>query len=845
MRPRVRATYRVQLTPAFGFDDAAAVVNYLADLGVSHLYTSPLFEATPGSAHGYDITDHGRVRAELGGDPALRRLWETLARHGMGQIVDLVPNHMGIRSPTNRWWNDVLAHGRTSTYANHFDIDWSPDGPGRGRIVLPFLGRPLAELVHDGEIVVERAPDGTVTARHHGDRWPISSASLHGIGVEPDDDDAVIAALTELRHDAARLVELLDQQQWWAVPWRDTSARLNWRRFFDVTDLAAVQVERPEVFDDVHEVLRGWLTDDPLAAEVVQGVRVDHVDGLVDPQAYLVRLRDLVGPDRLLLVEKILATDEHCPESWPIDGTTGYEVMARLNEVFTPPRGAVALLDAYRERTGDARSWSEVETSSRHAILRDLLAPEARRAAAALQPAVRAEAPHLELTIDRCLDLVRELASAFDVYRVYPRPGSTTLSAHDQARVDTAAARVRRLRPDLDGELLDVTVALLTRRRGAGPESDELGIRFGQLTAPLAAKAIEDTAFYRWTACLWLNEVGGDPDRLDPTTADLQDLLTTADLHHPGTLVPLSTHDTKRSADVRARLGRLAELPHEFATAVTGWHDTVQSARGPARLLNDDPALEWLLWQTLVGAWPIETDRAVAYAIKAAREAKTRTSWVDPDPDFEAGIVAFVEFVLGDTEMAASIGAFAAAIRPAGRAASLAQVALAVTVVGPPDIYQGDDLWNLSLVDPDNRRPVEWDRHRTALDRVKGWTGDEVVARWSSTQDLLGDDGDVKLAVLQRLLRLRSGPRPSLTDGAEYRPLAVEGPDADAVFAFARGDDLIVVAPRRFMTPVDADVSLPTHRWVDTLTQRYVTGGRRRVADLTSPLPVAVLVRQP
>jgi (1->4)-alpha-D-glucan 1-alpha-D-glucosylmutase len=843
MRPPVRATYRVQLSTTFDLDDAAGIVGYLADLGVSHLYTSPLFEATAGSTHGYDVTDPAQVRAELGGEPALRRLWGALADHGMGQVVDLVSNHMGIRSPANRWWQDVLRQGRASPFADHFDIDWTADGPDRGRVVLPFLGGPLPDVVRAGEVTVGRDGDGLPTAHHHDDRWPLSAESLAGLGIDPDDVEAVDGALDALRHRPDRLLDLLDQQHWVAVPWRETAARLNWRRFFDITDLAAVAVERPHVFDDVHELLREWVTDDPLATAVVQGVRVDHVDGLVDPRRYLERLRDLIGPDRLLLVEKILAADETCPDGWPADGTTGYEVMARLDEALTPPGGATTLGGAYREQTGDDRAWSAVEDESRRLVVHDLLAPETRRAAGALERALRARTPHIAPAADRCLDVTTELACAFDAYRVYPGAESTGLTDGDAARVEAAADRVRGRRPDLDDGLLQAAIDLLTGRRGPGPETDELGVRFAQLTAPLAAKAIEDTAFYRWAACAWRNEVGGDPGRLDPSTHEIHALLGTIAEQHPGTLVPLTTHDTKRSGDVRARLARLAEIPEAFADAVNRGHDAAREAAPDVATALTDPALEWLLVQSLVGAWPIGTERAVAYATKAAREAKTRTSWVDPDPTFEEALTTFVGLVVADPDLSASVRGVVASIRVAGRAASLAQVALATTVLGTPDVYQGDELWNLTLVDPDNRRPVDWDRRRATLDAVAAWTGPDLADRWALTRALPDDDGAVKLAVLHRLLALRVGPRPPLEPAARHRPIPVHGDDGEAVFAYARGERLVVVTPRRFLRPVQAEVDLPDTEWRDALTGTAVVGGRRRVDELTAALPVAVLVR--
>ena len=389
----VRATYRVQLSPAFPLDRATAFVPYLERLGISHLYTSPLTQATVGSAHGYDVTDHQQVSHEVGGEPALARLWRALDAHGMGMIIDVVPNHMGIRDPANGWWRDVLRHGPASRFADHFDIDWSPPDPASaGKVVLPFLDRPLHDALHDGVIRVERGPEALdLEVRHHGDRWPVSDRSLELLGLGPGDCvERVDGALEGLHRSPDAVARFLDAQHWRAVHWREGPVLLNWRRFLDVTDLAAVSVERPDVFDDVHLLLRRWVNHDELAARVVQGVRVDHVDGLVDPEGYLTRLRDLVGPDRVVLVEKILGATEQLPASWSADGTTGYEVAARIGEALTDPRGATRLRALTTAFCGSDEPWPHLELRCRRLVADQLLAPEVDRATRSLVDAIDA-----------------------------------------------------------------------------------------------------------------------------------------------------------------------------------------------------------------------------------------------------------------------------------------------------------------------------------------------------------------------------------------------------------------------------------------------------------------------
>jgi (1->4)-alpha-D-glucan 1-alpha-D-glucosylmutase len=840
----VRATYRVQLTPAFDLDRAAAIVPYLARLGISHLYASPLAQATAGSTHGYDVTDHHRVRDELGGDAALQRLWQALDRHAMGMVVDIVPNHMGVRDPSNGWWQDVLRHGPGSRYATYFDIDWSPPNPAStGKVVLPFLDRPLDEALRDGVIRVQRRSETIeLEVCHHGDRWPASDESLALLGLGPGDcAERIEGAIEGLHRSPSALARFLAAQHWRPVHWREAPALLNWRRFFDVTDLAAVRVDRPEVFDDVHALLRGWLADDALGARVVQGVRVDHIDGLVDPERYLLRLRELVGADRLLVVEKILAADEKLPRSWPVDGTTGYEVIAHLDEALTDPVGAVDLQARYTAFTGIDEPWPELQLRCKRVVADRLLAPEVDRLARGLLDAIAEAGPPdgARPSVETAREVMAELAAELGVYRTYARPGSTPLGDADRRELDRAAARTHAHRPDLDPSLVDLAHALLTGGRGDSPALDALAARFGQLTAPLAAKAVEDTAFYRAVSLPWLTEVGGDPGRSTVGLDDVRAALTQLAHAWPGTFSPSTTHDTKRSGDVRARLSRLAADPGSFAEAVAGWHEASGRHRTPD---GPDRAMEWLLWTTLVGAWPIGVDRMAAFATKAMREAKVHTSWTDPDAGYEDAVQAFVAGVLADDALTASIDRFVATVRSAGRAASLAQVVLTCTAVGSPDIYQGDEVWNLSLVDPDNRRPVD---HRR-LDALLGRIGPDVelTRLWAGAVADPDDEGLVKLALWHRLLSLRAEQPDAFT--GTHRALAVEGTAADGILAFTRGGDVAVVVPVRSAAPVPlaaGSVELPTGRWRDVVTGAELDGGPTPVAGLLDAFPVAVLAR--
>lgn len=834
-----RAAYRVQLTPTFDLDAAAGIVAYLARLGISHLYASPVAEATAGSTHGYDVTDPQRVRGELGGEAALRRLWHALDDHGMGMVVDLVPNHMGIRDPSNRWWQDVLREGERSTYAGHFDIDWHPPDPASaGKVVLPFLGRPLDEAVRDGDLRVERGTDPLdLVVVHHGDRWPASAGSLATIDLGPGDcAERVDGVLEGLHRSPEAMTRFLDAQHWRAVHWREVGRLLNWRRFFDVTDLAAVRVERQDVFDDVHELLRGWLGDD-LGSRVVEGVRVDHVDGLVDPQGYLEQLRELVGPDRLLIVEKILAADEDLASAWPVDGTTGYEVMARLDEAVTDAAGAPELARLSHRATGQTLSWPDLELACKRLVAERLLTPEVDRLDRAVSAAL-AEDDGTAPPKDAVRLVVGELGAALGVYRTYARPGITELAAPDRVVLDRAAAELR-LRGDLPADVLDDVLALLTRERGRGPAAEEAATRFGQVTAPLAAKAVEDTAFYREVSLPWLAEVGGDPGRPSVALEEIGGALAGLQRAWPGTFVPLTTHDTKRSGDVRARLARLADNPSGTDALLGSLHEAAAAHRSPD---GPDPALERLLWQSMLGAWPIDAERLARFATKAMREAKAHTTWTDPQPAFEDAVQRFVDGVLGDPDITALVDDATRRLLAPGRATSLALVALSATALGSPDLYQGDEVWQLSLVDPDNRRPVDHDHLAELLTRVEA--GVDLPHLWRERASDPDDDGLVKLALWHRLLQLRADRPAAFT--APNEPLPLDPPAAATVLAYQRGGEVAVVARARPAPAPHAPpgvVELPAGAWNDVLSGRQHGSGPTAVDALLDRLPVAVLAR--
>jgi len=786
--PEPRAAYRVQLTADQGFDDVAACVGHLQRLGVSHLYTSPVLTAVTGSPHGYDGVDPTTVSAELGGPAGLARLIAALQEVGIGWLADLVPNHLSVAVPEQNplWWA-TLRDGPGSPMARVFDIDWAA---GEGRVVLPVLARPLPEVLAAGGVEV-------VTAR--GD----AAVSVDGfvVPLRQDVDVGPGAAGT----DPGRL---LARQHHRLVPWR--AGGRNYRVFFDIDTLAAVRVEDPDVFDIVHEEVARWLE-----AGWVDGVRVDHVDGLARPGDYLRRLRALVGPDRWLLVEKILLGDERLPDDWPVDGTTGYEHAAQVSRLLADPTGEAALSEGWAAFSRDARSYADIEHAAKAEVVEVRLTPELHRVAAL------AGVPP---------NVVAAAACAFDVYRTYLPDGDED----GGRRVTEALGHARDGLPDAAGQL-DRLQAMIVRP--ADSTEREVQRRFQQLTAPVMAKGAEDTAFYRYHRLVALNEVGAEPARFSIAVDEFHQSAARRQVRHPRTLLTSSTHDTKRSEDVRARLLVLTEIPQAWLAAVGRWQERTADHRAPA---GPDPPTEYLFWQSLVGAWPIDADRLAGYMVKAAREAGVHTSWIDPAAGYEAALERFTRGVLGDEGVMVGVGAFVAdhLLEP-GRVNSLSQLLLRATSPGVPDVYQGCEVWDLSLVDPDNRRPVDWPRIERTVERCTHVDG---RAAWAEP-----DDGLPKAYLLTRALDLRRR-RPELfgRSGA-YRGLG-DGTGRRYV-AHARGDAVVAVAPLRPTALArdgwrGAELELPPGSWQDVLCpDRRFEGGAYSLARLLETFPVGLFER--
>ena len=878
--PTPRATYRVQLHAGFTFDDAAAIVDYLADLGVSHLYCSPFLQAAPGSTHGYDVVDHHRLNADLGGEEAYQRLCAALDARGMSQLVDIVPNHMAITGRENAWWWDVLENGPSSRYAGYFDIDWDPpEERMRMRVLVPVLGDHVGRCIDRGEITLVR-DRGSFEFRYFDHAFPVSPRSLNdlltAVGMKVGSDALVRVAIdlgrlphslasdrdsVEKRHtdkevlrgglaelldahpavavavdealegfnaDPEAIDELLERQNYRLAYWKVAGQDLDYRRFFDITTLIALRSENLFVFADTHEKII-----ELIRAGKVTGLRIDHVDGLRDPAAYL-HLLDQAAGDTFIVVEKILESDEIVPEDWVVEGTTGYDFAIRVNGLFVDPAGEKPCTDIYAGFTGAPVDYEAAVYENKHLVMREVLAADVRRLVNDLVWVCERHRQHRDHTRIDLSRAMREILAAMDVYRTYVRAGHSEPSPIDVARVEAAVSRATERRPDVDPSLFDFLRDLLLKRI-TGPQENEFALRFQQLSGPVMAKGVEDTTFYQFNRLVSLNEVGGNPGRFGTSVEEFHEVNARMARDWPGTLLASSTHDTKRSEDVRARISLLSEIPQEWGAAVTRWAE--MNARHKRDGMPDANA-EYLLYQVLVGAHPLDVDRAVAFMEKASREAKQHTSWVEPVPAYDEALAAFVRAVLADDSFTAEVATFTAPLIPYGRRTSLAQMLLKLTSPGVPDLYQGTELWDLSLVDPDNRRPVDYDARRRLLAKVQGATADQVL-EWE-------DDGAPKLWLAQRALDVRRR-LPDCFAGATYEPLNAAGHRAANVVAYVRGGRVAVIAPRLVLGLRDGwgdtTVTLPEGRWTDELGGSTADVGEVSLAALLSGFPVALLVR--
>lgn len=910
-------TYRLQLHAGFTFAEAEALVPYLAALGVTDCYTSPVSTATPGSTHGYDVCRHTEINPELGGRAGLESLARALKRHGLGLVVDFVPNHMSNDPRTNDWWRDVLENGPSSPFARFFDIDWDPIKPElKDRLLLPILGEPYGDALERGRLTL-RFDGGTLVLDYGELTLPINPRRSplvlehdldtleRGLGAESPAYREFLSILTALRNlppyierdpmkiaerhrerqiardrflrlaemssevrahvDRAvaafngtpgqpdtfhRLHELLELQAYRLASWRTAADEINYRRFFDINQLAGLRVEDPHVFDDIHRMVLD-LVDEGL----VTGIRLDHIDGLFDPRAYLAQIAAAAG-SVYLVVEKILSRGEALPADWPVAGTTGYTFMNDVNGLFVDSSHARTLARIYSTFTGRTAPFADVAYDSKRLIVSTALASEFQVLAQAVNRLSERDWRWRDFTLASIRRALREIVACFPVYRTYVTPAART--AVDEAIVDRAIADARRRNPALESSIFDFLREILLPHAAAGTSAPDGGVdhvrfdvamRFQQYTAPVQAKGIEDTAFYRYHLLASLNEVGGDPGRVGRSVADFHAANDARRRQWPRDMLATTTHDTKRSEDARARINVLSEVPDAWRLAVSHWKRLNAPNRTP---LDGDMAPdrndEYLFYQTLVGVWPAGVrltassagaspefvERLGAFMRKALREAKVHTSWITPNDAYERAVQTFVERTLtGRTAPAflESFAAFLADIEPAAVTNSLAQLVLKIASPGVADFYQGTELWDSSLVDPDNRRPVDWARRQQALSALEPWLAlasvdspdpGQLPELAREVRALLDSwpDGRIKCFVTACGMRLRRA-RPGLLIEGDYEALTAAGPAADHVVACGRRrgtECLVAIVPRlpRTLSSADRPWPLGASAWQDT-----------------------------
>ena len=921
----------MQMHAGFTLADARRIIPYLHDLGITHAYTSSLLTARPGSKHGYDVTDHGALNPELGTAAELEAFVADLHARGMGLLLDTVPNHMAVGG-ANAWWVDVLENGPSSPFADYFDIAWydAPRDRLRGKLLLPILGAPYGNVLESGEfrLAFEK---GVLAVRYGDARMPLDprtygtvlTPALDAARTDLGPDDAAVelhSILTAVKHlppreetDASRVAEgrveigvikrrladlavrspeiaihiaaelnrlagnpaaletLLDAQAYRPCFWRVASDEINYRRFFDINDLAALSVEREDVFRATHQKVFEWM-----AAGYVDGLRIDHPDGLFDPKQYLDRLRAEAGDPLYVVVEKILAHRERLPDDWACAGTTGYEFAAVVNGLFVDPAHEADLTRAYETFTGRDEPFPEVVYRNKFLILQTSLSSELHMLAQQLDRHAQTGRWSRDFTLNGLRHALREVIACFPVYRTYIDGG---VRDADRPVILRAVRRARARNAVLGRHVFDfIRDTLLLKDPPTGPATDEYRAaqrrfagKFQQVTSPVMAKGFEDTAMYVFNRLASLNEVGGEPDRFGRPPADVHAAFRERAERSPGGLSPLSTHDTKRGEDVRARINVLSELPDEWAARVARWAALNQTHKVEVEegVVAPDANEEYLLYQTLVGAWPATGDppaefvgRIQAYMNKALHEAKVHSSWINPDADYDTAVATFVARILDpgpSGEFLADFVPFQRRVSHIGAWNSLAQTLVRCTAPGVPDTYQGTEIYDFSLVDPDNRRPVDYaarERMLSVLDNKSATIREMIDAK---------EDGRIKLLIVSRALRLRRD-WPEVFSGA-YEPLETVGLQADHIFSYARtaGDRVVLIAVPRLVVGLlkgqngvptwptewgDTAIRLPDQwrgrEWENVFTGEKLTAGTALAAgDVFASFPVALLVLLP
>lgn len=867
------ATYRLQFNSQFTFQNAIDIVEYLAELNISHIYASPYFQAITGSMHGYDVVDPTKVNSEIGGDEGRQKFCAALAKSQLGQIIDIVPNHMAAKCPENTWWMNVLKYGLISPYADFFDINWQAlRGKDANKVLLPVLEDQYEKVLADKKIQFQYN-QRTFTISYYNKIFPVSSISLVHVlqelsaylrlkSLEPlinelinlektitsyaqiqvieqklieelqktkNISDVLDRIVQEINNSVVKLDELLQAQNYRLEFWRISNSVIGYRRFFHINSLVGLHMEKDEVFTAVHSLVAQWFKNDQ-----IDGIRVDHIDGLRDPLEYLVRLHKLI-PNTWVVAEKILLGNEIISKEWSIDGTTGYDFMNTVMRLFVDSNNEKSFTDFYTKVIGGKADYYEVLREKKLFVLRSLLGGDVNYLVDLLGQICNQEQRCFDFSTEEIRIAIQELIAYFPVYRTYIRAEQQQINNDDKKIIIDVVNSVK-IQTKIKAAIFDFIQAILLLE-STGKIESEFVMRFQQLTGPAMAKGEEDTAFYCYNRFVVLNEVGGDPAKFGISLQDFHQTMMGNVVRQPHSMLATSTHDTKRSEDIRARLVLLSEIPDVWFETVRKWI----SHNEKYHLENvPDRNTQYFLYQNLVGAWPIAADRILSFIKKAVREAKTNTSWYYPDQFYEDKLYNFIHEILADKDFCASLETFVAPLIKFGRINSLSQVAIKLTAPGVPDFYQGTELWNYNFVDPDNRKPVDLQAHYRLFKAMKLLSIDEIMSRM--------EEGLPKLWLIYNTLELRK-KFPDLFNTADYTPVNLIGEQKKHGVAFLRGNKILTFAPRLQMTVKnewsETYLDMPVGTWRNILTGEIIMNNSHvMVKDIIIKFPVAIFHKE-
>ncbi|MBF0298538.1 MAG: malto-oligosyltrehalose synthase [Oligoflexia bacterium] len=802
------ATYRLQFNSKFSFESAQKIIDYLSLLGISHIYASPYFQAAAGSTHGYDILNHNKISEELGGESKYQDFCFHLKKNGLGQILDIVPNHMSIDAEQNVWWWDILKKGQSSKYASYFDINWSATSTSKNKIVIPLLSDHYGKLLRSKKIQLKQKANKIIISCEQLE-FPISTESFIALYTSEDlKQKSIEQIISEINFDPIILHTFLQQQHYRLSFWRTSSHLFCYRRFFDINNLIALRQENDLVFQQTHQFIAKLLGE-----HIIDGLRVDHIDGLRDPEQYLHHLRKL-ATDAWIIVEKILLPQEQLPKSWPIDGTTGYDFLNSCLNIFIDPLSEQAFDEIYKDFTGEKEKYSFILYKKKKDIIDSNFRGEINYLSELLLNICEQEHYYYDYTSLEYYQALREIIACVPVYRTYIRPFHHTHHSTIEinrsiitASINASIKEASLLNLNIDsGPFIFIKKILL--QSSHTNLSAEFVSRFQQITGTIMAKGAEDTAFYCYNRFPAVNEVGGDPGRFGLTINDFHSFLSQIQKNYPCTMLTTSTHDTKRGEDTRMRLAVLSENPTGWREAIYRWNQHNHCKKKQENNLPDHNT-EYLLYYTLFAAWPIEEERLQEYMLKSVREAKIYTSWKNPNEHYENILRQFISSLVHDQYFMNDIYHFVEEHLYTARVNSLSQTLIKLTAPGIPDIYQGCELWDLGLVDPDNRKAVDYKLRYKLLE--------ESLHLWPEEVLLQMDIGVPKIWLINKILTFRKCHPEILAPSAEYTALQVEGKKKDHVFAFMRARKAISIIPLlAFKKNKETKENKETNYWEDT-----------------------------